>query len=119
MRSLALPLGLLALAGCVVYETRPYRPPPPGSAVAPPPAPAPARYMGEQEAVDAGFQIARARGLAVDRVQRAHLDGEGRWHLDLRGHGDRAQLLLDARDGHLLRGKFKERGRGDDEDWRD
>jgi hypothetical protein len=117
MRSLVLPLVLLALAGCVVYETRPYRPLPAGPVAAP--APAPVRFMSEREAVNAGFEIARARGLAVDRVQHAHLDGEGRWHLDLRGHGDRAQLLLDARDGRLLRGRFKERGRGDDEDWQD
>jgi hypothetical protein len=74
----------------------------------PPPAASPAPgFISEDAAVDLAFQIARQRGLQVDRVRRVHLDGAGRWHVDVRGRGDRALLLLDARDGRLLRGKFR------------
>jgi hypothetical protein len=119
MRPLVLALAALAATGCVVYETRPYRPMPPPSEAGPPPQGAPpaagAQLMPEQDAVNLAFETARERGLRVDRVQRAHLDGEARWHVDVRGAGgDRALLLIDARSGKLLRGKFRERGRSDE-----
>jgi hypothetical protein len=44
------------------------------------------------------------------------LEGRGRWHVDLRGHGDRARVLLDARDGRLLRGAFRDDELGRRED---
>jgi hypothetical protein len=105
-----LTLGLLLLGGCVVYEPPLYRPPPPA-------APAP-QLIPQEQAIDIAFRVARERGLDVDRVHHARLDAAGRWHVDVRGHGDRALVLLDARDGRLLKGRFKARGGGpDDEDW--
>lgn len=146
MRALAL-LSLLPLAGCLVYaepeddyppahqppparapaQPAPSQPPPPPPAPgARPPAPAPAppagdRLLTEDEAVDAAFRHARERGLSVDRVRRAQLDRHGRWQVELRGPYDRARLLLDGRDGRLLKGKFRARdgrprGRDDDRD---
>lgn len=119
MRALAL-TSLLSLAGCLVYaQPEPtYVPPPPESGPmperggAPPPPratpPAPAeRSLDRDAAVAAAFRIARDRGLVVDRVTRAELDGEGRWRVELRGAFDRARLVLDARDGRLLKGKFR------------
>ncbi|HEY6097907.1 MAG TPA: hypothetical protein VIW03_00660 [Anaeromyxobacter sp.] len=113
----ALPLALLlGLAGCIVVPARRYAPPPPPPP--PPAAPAPVPVLiSEQQAIDLAFRIARDRGLGVDRVRHAHLDGRGRWHVELRGHGDRARVLLDARDGRLLRGAFKAEDR--DERWDD
>ncbi len=104
--------------GCVVYARPGYvSPPPPPPVAMPPPAP---RFISDRQAVDAAFRIARARGLAVDQVHHATLDAEGRWHVDLRGHGDRALVVLDARDGRLLRGRFHEHGRGGGEEgWDD
>lgn len=133
MRALAL-LSLMSLAGCMVYtetaEDYPpaHRPPPTPAPTQPPPsqppppppppearpspAPAPAqgdRLLTEEQAVDAAFRQARERGLVVDRVRRAQLDREGRWQVELRGPYDRARLLLDGRDGRLLKGKFRAR----------
>ncbi len=87
--------------------------PPPPAAPPPParPAPPPRRYLSERQAVDVAFQIAQDRGLDVERVRHAHLDGAGRWHVELGGR-DRANLVLDARDGRLLKGQFKQRGHG-------
>jgi hypothetical protein len=118
MRALPLAALVAALAGCVVVPARRYPPPPPPPAApppapVPPPAPAP-RAISQQQAVDIAFRLAHERGLAVDRVKHVHLDGRGRWHVELRGHRDRARVLLDARDGRLLRGAFK-----DDEKWDD
>lgn len=147
MRALAL-LSLLSLAGCLVYaepeedyppahlppptrapaQPAPSQPPPPPPSAEtrpPPPAatpPAGERLLTEEEAVDAAFRHARERGLSVDRVRRAQLDREGRWQVELRGAYDRARLLIDARDGRLLKGKFRARdgrpGRRDDRDER-
>ena len=127
MRSLVLPLvaGAIGAAACVVYEPPLYRPPPPNPALAPAPRPPPplAGILSEHEAVNAAFELARARELQVDHVKRAMLDDAGRWHVDLRGHGDHAQVLLDGRDGRLLRGKFHKKERRppdrDGEDWDD
>ncbi len=115
MRSLALALAALAASGCVVYETRPYRPPPPAQGAPPPDA----RLISENEAVNVAFDAAHQRGLQVDRVRSARLDGAGRWHVDLAGRGDRARLLIDARSGRLLKGKFRAHARDEDEDDRE
>ena len=118
MRALPLATLLAALAGCIVVPARRYSPPPPPPAVAPapvpPPAPAP-RGISREEAVEIAFRIAHERGLAVERVKHVHLDGRGRWHVELRGHRDRARVLLDARDGRLLRGAFKDKDKWEDD----
>ncbi|HSN15085.1 MAG TPA: hypothetical protein VLT61_10660 [Anaeromyxobacteraceae bacterium] len=125
MKAAALAIASL-LGGCVVYSRPPYgaspSSPEPGYA----PAPVAAAGISREQAVDVAFRIARDRGLSVDRVQQATLDQTGRWHVDVRGNGDRARLLLDARDGRLLRGRFKARGgerhgerRGEHEDEHD
>ncbi len=106
MRSVALTV-LLLIGGCVVYEP-PYR-------LSPPAAPVP-RFISQEQAMDIAFRIARERGLQVDFVRLARLDAAGRWHVDVRGRGDRALVLLDARDGRLLKGRFKAQGGGDAED---
>ncbi len=112
MRSLFL-VGLLVLGGCVVYEPPLHRPPPPASAPAP-------QLISQEQAIDIAFRVARERGLQVDRVHQARLDAAGRWHVDVRGHGDRARVLLDARDGRLLKGRFKAHGGdGEDGEWED
>ncbi len=82
--------------------------------MAPPPAPpATGGPMAQQQAIDAAAAYARSQGLAVDRTQRAVLDGDGRWHVELRGPGgNRARVLVDARTGQILRARL----RGDDED---
>jgi hypothetical protein len=103
--------GLLAtaLAACVVVETPPPPPPVASAAQAAPPAPRPAPAgLSEREAVAKAFDYARDRDLRVDRVVEARLDANGRWLVELRGQGDRARMLIDARDGRLLKGQFRE-----------
>jgi hypothetical protein len=91
--------ALLVLAGCVVYEPHPYAVPPP----------APVRLaISRDQAVDVAFRLCADRQLRVDRVERASLDAAGRWHVLLAGYLDRAQLLLDGRDGKLLKGRFRQ-----------
>ncbi|MGC3999947.1 MAG: hypothetical protein QM767_21905 [Anaeromyxobacter sp.] len=104
MKALVLPCVLL-LAGCVVYEA----PPPPRPVYTPPPQPAAPRVISQQQAVDIGFRLAEDRGLKVSAVHHVHLDSSGRWHVDLRGE-DRALMLLDGRDGKMLKGHFKDAG---------
>lgn len=60
--------------------------------------------------MEQAFRLCQDRELRVDRVERATLDSTGRWHVTLAGYLDRAQMLLDGRDGKLLRGRFR---RGD------
>ncbi len=112
MRALVLLAALAVTTGCYVYA-RPYPPAPPPPAAQPPPPGA--RLLTENEAVNIAFEAARQRNLDVNRVQHAHLDGAGRWHIDLRGHGDHAKFLIDARTGQILKGKFRE----SDADWGD
>jgi len=95
-------LVALLLPGCIVYERRVYPPPP-----EPVPGAAQERVLSEQEAVDAAFRLCQDRSLWVDRVERAELDRSGRWHVTLVGYLDRAQMLLDGRDGKLLKGRFR------------
>jgi hypothetical protein len=101
MRALV-PACLVVLAGCYAHAPAPEPP-----AVPAQPAPA-APVLSRAEAIDVAFAVARERGLEVTRVRYAHLDAAGRWHVELRGRGDRARVLLDARDGRLLRGRFRE-----------
>jgi hypothetical protein len=93
-------LAALLLPGCIVYERRVYTPPPESQGVQ-------ERAISEQEAVDAAFRLCQDRSLFVDRVERTELDRAGRWHVTLVGYLDRAQMLLDGRDGKLLKGRFK------------
>lgn len=104
--------ALFVASACIVVE-RPAPGPSPVRHVAPAatPLPAPAPPSGglsEREAVAKAFDYARERGLEVDRVTHAHLDGQGRWHVEVRGAGDRAKMLIDVRDGRLLKGRFRE-----------
>jgi hypothetical protein len=101
MRPFVLGVLCLLLAGCVVYERHSY-PTAPGPA----PAPATRRVLSQDEAVDVGYRLCADRGLRVDRVELARLDASGRWHVTLAGFGDRAQMMLDGRDGKLLKGRF-------------
>src|SRR5512140_944723 len=103
----ALLAGLLILSGCMVYERPTYRSLPPRDAPA-------RRTLSQQQAVDVGFRLCQDRGLRVERVGLARLDSAGRWHVTLEGSaGDRAAMLLDGRDGKLLKGRFRQRGEGD------
>lgn len=99
MRPFVLGAVLLLLSGCVVFERHPY------PQAAPPTSPA-RRILSEDEAVDVGYRLCGDRGLRVNRVERARLDSSGRWHVTLAGIGDRAQMMLDGRDGKLLKGRF-------------
>lgn len=85
----------------MTYERRAYAPPPGGA-----PARQASRLLSAEEAADVAFRLCQDRALRVDRVERARLDAAGRWHLRLGGFTDRAQLLLDGRDGRLLKGRF-------------
>lgn len=134
MRSLLLPI-LLAATGCMIVPPHAmYRPPGAPPPREPPPASAPAdRLLSEREAVDIARSQAASRGLQVDRVSHAHLDGDAKWHVELRGGGnDKAKVMIDARSGRVLKAKFKDgkekhgkgkHGRGgddhDDEDYDD
>jgi hypothetical protein len=120
MRSLLLPI-LVVSAGCMVVPPHVmYRTP-----GAPPPAAAPAeRLLSEREAVDIARDEAASRGVQVDSVKHAHLDGDGRWHVDLRGRGHgKAKVIVDARSGRVLKADVKagkagkgKHGRHGDED---
>lgn len=90
----------------------PQQPPPPGPApqAAPPPAPRPG-YLGRDQAIEAAFRVARERRLQVDTVKHAYLDEPAaRWHVDVAGPRDFARVVLDARDGQLLKGRFRAGG---------
>ena len=56
--------------------------------------------------MNVAFRLCQDRAVRVERVERARLDSAGRWHLTLAGLSDRAQVLLDGRDGKLLKGRF-------------
>jgi hypothetical protein len=113
---------LAALAACYVGPPRYYQPPPdrapPARPSAPPPPGAPAaRMLTEQEAVNVAAGYARSQGVGASRLKHAHLDGAGRWHVELRGDRgrDKAKVLLDGWTGRVLRASFKD----DDRDWDD
>jgi len=65
------------------------------------------RVITEEQAVDEAFRLCSERALQVDRVERASLDADGRWHVTLVGYSDRAQMMLDGEDGKLLKGRFR------------
>jgi hypothetical protein len=107
--------ALLVAAGCYVGPPRYYQPPPAPRPAPPPPAPAP-RTLTEREAVAVAMGHARAHGLEVSKVTHAHLDGAGRWHVEVRGdHGrDRAKVTVDGFTGQVLKASLKDDDRGDD-----
>lgn len=105
MRPLVLGVFFLLLPGCVLYERRSYPPQP----VPAPSGPA-RRIIPQEQAVEQAFRLCQDRELRVDRVERATLDSSGRWHVTLVGYLDRAQMLLDGRDGKLLKGRFRRGG---------
>lgn len=118
MRSLLVALALAA-TGCVVVPPGVYvrGAPPPRTA---PPQPA-ARLLSEEEAIDVAGRYAASRGIQVDRVKHAHLDGDGRWHVELRGRGhEKAKVIVDARTGQVLKADVKaghgKHGRDDEDD---
>ncbi len=73
--------------------------------------------LTEEEAVGVAIGFARSQGLSASQVKHAHLDGAGRWHIDLRGDQgrDRANVLVDGWTGQVLRSKLKD----EDRDWDD
>jgi len=88
----------------MVYERPTYRSLPPREAPV-------RRAIPQRQAEDVAFRLCQDRGLRVVRVTQALLDADGRWHLTLEGDsGDRAAMLLDGRDGKLLKGRFRQRG---------
>jgi hypothetical protein len=88
----------------MAYEQPTYRSLPPREAP-------PRRALSQQQAENVAFRLCQDRGLRVDRVALSRLDGTGRWHVTLEGSaGDRAAMLLDGRDGKLLKGRFHQRG---------
>jgi acetolactate synthase regulatory subunit len=102
----ALLAGLLLLSGCVVYEPPTYR-------SLPPREPTARRVLTQEQVEDVAFRLCQDRGLRVQRVTLAQLDQVGRWHVTLEGDsGDRAAMLLDAQDGKLLKGRFRQHGAG-------
>ena len=115
--------ALVALAACYVgpsrYQPPAERPPPPPARPSPPPPPgAPAsRMLTEQEAVNVAVAHARSQGTGVLRLKRAHLDGAGRWHVELRGGRGRegAKVLVDGWTGRVLRASFEEEDRDRDD----
>ena len=108
----------LSTACVAVHETSRELPPrappvqPQAGAQSAPTSPAAAPGVSRDEAVRLAFGYARDRGLNVDQVHHAGLDASGRWQIELRGpgDGDRAKMLLDGRDGRLLKGRFREAG---------
>lgn len=118
---------LLGLSSCFLppFNTEPSPPPPrPTPAPAPtpyptypPPAPTTREVLPEEEAVGVAMQYVRSKGLSASEVRNAHLDGAGRWHIELRGDRgrDRAKVLVDGWTGRVLRAKLKDT----DLDWDD
>ena len=111
--------ALLAAAGCYLGPPRYYQPPPPPRPAPPPAAapPAPAqRVLSEQEAIAVAMGHARSNGLKVNRVRHAHLDGAGRWHVEVHGEQshDTAKVLIDGFTGQVLKASLKDDGRDGD-----
>ena len=71
----------------------------------------------EEEAIGVAIDFARSQGLSVSDVKHAHLDGAGRWHIDLRGDRgrDKAKVLVDGWTKQVLRAKLRD----EDRDWDD
>jgi hypothetical protein len=112
MRTVLAPaaFAVALLSGCMVVPRGYMAPPPEPAYRAAPPPPAPGRLLSEREAVDVALRYAAYQGLDRMRVRHAHLDGAGRWHVDLRGDRgkDKAKLLIDARTGEVVRAKMRD-----------
>ncbi len=108
MRKTCAVVALLA-AACYVGPPRYYQPPP-VPPQAPPAAPPARRMLTEAEAVNVAVGYARANGVEVNRVKHAHLDGAGRWHVELRGDRgrDRAKVMVDAWTGQVVKASLKD-----------
>ncbi len=107
MRKAVLLVALLT-AACYTGQSRYHSPPP--QRQAPPPAAPARRMLTEAEAVNVATGYARSNGLQVNRVKHAHLDGAGRWHVDLRGDRgrDKARVLVDAWTGQVIKASLKD-----------
>ncbi len=66
--------------------------------------------LGEQEAVAVAVGYARSQGVTGMRLKHSHLDGAGRWHVELRGDRGRekATVLVDGFTGKVLRAKLRD-----------
>jgi len=66
----------------------------------------------ESEAVASATAYARAQGFAVGRVSHVHLDGAGRWHVDIVGEKpqEKAKFLVDGWTGQVLKASMKDEG---------
>jgi hypothetical protein len=100
MRPSVIGAALVLLLGCASYERRPHGPSSASS------SDVPAGILSEEDAREMAFRLCSDRALRVDRVEHQRLDASGRWHLTLAGFADRAQVILDGRDGTLLKGRF-------------
>jgi hypothetical protein len=69
--------------------------------------------ISESQAVAAATSHARAQGFAVARVTHVHLDGAGRWHVEIAGERGQEQgkVLVDGWTGQILKSSL----RSDDE----
>jgi hypothetical protein len=116
----AIAILLVGLSSCLLPPRYAEPPPPrpaPAPAPVPPPAPAAREVLPEEEAVGVAMRYVRAQGLSASEVRRAHLDGAGRWHIELRGDRgrDKAKVLVDGWSGRVLRAKLRDT----DRDWDD
>jgi uncharacterized membrane protein YkoI len=105
----AAPLVALLAAACYVGPPRYYQPPP-APRQAPSPAPPARRMLAEAEAVNVAVGYARANGVEASRLKHAHLDGAGRWHVELRGDRskDKAKVMVDAWTGQVVKATLKD-----------
>jgi uncharacterized membrane protein YkoI len=105
----AAPMVALLAAACYLGPPRYYQPP-----RAPRPAPSPApparRMLSEAEAVNVAVGYARANGVEAAKVKHAHLDGAGRWHVELRGDRgkDKAKVMVDAWTGQVVKASLRD-----------
>jgi len=106
----AAPIVALLAAACYVGPPRYYQPPPPAARPAPPPAAPVRRMLTEGEAVNVAVGYARANGVEASKLKHAHLDGAGRWHVELRGdrNRDKAKVMVDAWTGQVVKASLKD-----------
>lgn len=122
MKRCFIALGLLAAAGCASNERQaryesPHPPqvivpapaagaviatPPAGSATLPPQGTAAVPALTENEAAELARAEAYRRGWRNITVKQAVFT-DSRWHMDLRGEGDRAAWVEVAPDGTVLK----------------
>ncbi|HZY03303.1 MAG TPA: hypothetical protein VFF02_07355 [Anaeromyxobacteraceae bacterium] len=109
----AAPMVALLAAACYVGPPRYYQPhpaPAPPAARPAPAAPSSKRMLTESEAVSVALGYARANGAEVSKLKHAHLDGAGRWHVELRAERgkDRAKVMVDAWTGQVVKASLKD-----------